>query len=207
MCVDDDGGTLQSEEDGGVSTPPMAGSGARAGSGGSGTAGSRGIDAGGRPGGPADTCSCTANDDDKQGRVHVCTEGQTRAACEDFSCTLGRVDPDHACAHSDIRLCCVMKSRGLVSVLYDDCTQANCEPGFSEQCADFDGQLHSGDCASFGPHSDGSGGGGGCAVAGRNAPAAGDLTGLAFGVLGLLFARFSCRRPATRRRSSSSAAG
>jgi MYXO-CTERM domain-containing protein len=193
MCVDDDGGLViaqPTDDDGGMSMAPMAGSSGRAGSGGSGSGGSGGrgaLDAGTRPGGPADACSCTATDDDKQGRVHVCTEGQTRAACDDFSCTLGRVDLDHACSHDAIQLCCVMKSRGLVSVLYDDCTHPNCKAGFTQQCADFDGTLHDADCESLvsGPsHHDDSGDG--CAV--QSTSASSDLSGIALG-LGLLLVR------------------
>lgn len=195
MCVDDDGGLVIApppDDDAGVSMEPMAGSGGRAGSAASASGGSGGrgvMDAGTRPGGPADSCSCTANDDDpKHGRVHVCTEGQTRAACDDFSCTLGRVDPDHACSRSGVRLCCVMKSRGLVSVLYDDCTQANCSAGFTQQCADFDGTLHDADCESFMRGQSGHDqSGDGCAVASTSASS--DLSGIALGVLGLIVAR------------------
>jgi hypothetical protein len=95
----------------------------------------------------------------------------------------------HACELENLRLCCGMDSRDLVSVLYDDCTHANCEAGFTQQCSDFGGTLHRGDCDALvsGGDGDHDGGGGGCTIASERGPD--DLAGLALGALGLLLAR------------------
>ena len=194
MCEDDgglmcgaDGGEENPDEDAGA--PPASGSGGTSGAGSGGRGGSgSGMDAGGAT--DADACSCRATiDDEKQGRIDVCTQGNTRSACAGFECERGIVR-DQLCSQSDIRLCCVMSDRDLISVLYHDCTHPNCVAGFTQQCADFDGQLRDRDCAQLlaPDNDDDSDEGDGCSVAGR-AGRGGDAIWIAFGALGLLLGR------------------
>jgi hypothetical protein len=167
MCEDDgglvcgeDGGMDPRDEDGGAGTGGSGGTGPSAGMGGK--SGS-GMDAGSDD---ADACSCRATIDDEQGRIDVCTQGNTRSACARFDCERGIVR-DQLCARSDIRLCCVMEDRDLVSVLYNDCTHANCVAGFTQQCHDFNGTLRDRDCEQvlYPDSDDDSDEGDGCSVA------------------------------------------
>lgn len=182
MC-EDDGGT-ETPTDGGMQPGGAGGMSGRAGIGG--TAGRGGSGGGGGSGAQADACSCHARiDDEKQGRIDVCTQGETRPACARFSCERGTVS-DELCPETGVRMCCVMTARGLVSVLYGDCTHPNCVAGFSQQCDDFGGELHGPDCESLVRASDAAdddGEGNGCAVAAG--ARGGDLAAVGLALLAL----------------------
>jgi len=199
VCEDDAG--LVCDEDAGLWEDDAGAAGqagtdamSHAGSGGTGAAGAGAPDIDAGLGSDETQCSCEANISSEQGRIHVCTGGDTRGVCARFSCERGVVRYD-ACKATDIQACCVIPSRGLISVLYDDCTHPNCLSGFTAQCEDFSGTLHGQDCAELIGHSSKShGGGGGCAVATGRAPAtdatrAANDAGAVLSALGLLWLR------------------
>jgi hypothetical protein len=102
-----------------------------------------------------DICSCeTLLDDD--GTLHVCTDSYERAVCATFSCNRG-TERARPCPRRGVHLCCEMPDEGTQSRLYDDCTHPNCESGFRDQCREFGGTIHEGDCdvsRSSEPHGD-----------------------------------------------------
>jgi hypothetical protein len=89
-------------------------------------------------------CSCeTALDSD--GLIHVCTGSFDRDVCRTFGCEEG--SPRSArCPGDSVKLCCTMPARMLYSQLYEDCTHANCESGFTAQCTEFGGTVTPGAC-------------------------------------------------------------
>ena len=133
-CDDDAGGVGVTNPDGGP--VPMAD-----GDAGDAGAGPSTMDGGA---GPRAACSCETDQDD-DGRIHVCTDSFERDICEQFSCDLG-TERNRGCPTREVRLCCEMPARGLQSRLYDDCTHPNCESGFREQCGQFGGDVHAGNC-------------------------------------------------------------
>jgi uncharacterized protein (TIGR03382 family) len=144
-----------------------------------------GMDAGGSPGNTA-ACSCeTAVNSD--GLIHVCTGSFDRDVCRTFDCQEGSVRSAR-CSDQPVRLCCTMPARMLYSQLYEDCTHANCESGFSQQCTEFGGTISVGACQApeLPDDPDTETGDGGCSVGGRPNPAAWSVLALA---LGLLLAR------------------
>jgi hypothetical protein len=105
-----------------------------------------------------DICSCeTVLEDD--GTLHVCTDSYERSVCGAFSCNRG-TERTRPCPSRGVHLCCEMPDQGTQSRLYDDCTHPNCESGFRDQCGEFDGTIHEGDCdvsRSSEPHGDADG--------------------------------------------------
>jgi hypothetical protein len=155
-CEVDAGGACQ-DDDGGVDVPPAdAGSsdGGMSQIDGGSDAGTNQRDGGADPG---VACSCHTDSEAERGqRIHVCTESSELDVCHDFSCERGTVR-SRGCPGDDVQLCCEMPARGLQSYLYADCTHANCESGFREQCREFGGTVSAGACEGL----DGSGGLGG----------------------------------------------
>jgi hypothetical protein len=89
-------------------------------------------------------CSCeTVQDGD--GRLHVCTDSYEREVCAEFSCARG-TERSRPCPSRGVQLCCEMPDQDTQSRLYDDCNHPNCESGFRDQCRDFGGRVHEGDC-------------------------------------------------------------
>jgi hypothetical protein len=89
-------------------------------------------------------CSCETLDE-SDGLLHLCTDSYEREVCEQFSCARGS-ERARACPSRGVQLCCEMPKQGTQSRLYDDCTHPNCESGFRDQCGDFHGTVHEGDC-------------------------------------------------------------
>jgi len=96
------------------------------------------------PGVGGSICSCETLDE-KEGRLHVCTDSYERDVCAQFSCSRG-TERARACPSRGVKLCCELPKQGTQSRLYDDCTHPNCESGFRDQCGDFGGTVHEGDC-------------------------------------------------------------
>jgi hypothetical protein len=153
------------------------------------------------PGVGGGICSCeTVQDDD--GRLHLCTDSYEREVCEQFSCGRG-TERTRGCPSRGVQLCCEMPRQGTQSRLYDDCTHPNCESGFRDQCGDFDGTVHEGDCdvsATSEPAKKDTL----CAVSRPGAPAAGAWWWLAALLAALLMRSLSpaCARPGGRSGSS-----
>jgi hypothetical protein len=202
QCEVDAGGPC-GDDDGGVDVPqPDAGSDAGM------STMDAGSDAGANPdggGGAGVACSCHTESEVERGqRIHVCTESSEVDVCREFSCERGTLR-SRGCPGDDVQLCCEMRARGLQSYLYEDCTHANCESGFREQCREFGGTVTTGACESSG----GSGGLGGsddtdddsmCAVDAPGAHGGAPRAVLVLGALGLLGARLRRRRlPAAAR--------
>jgi hypothetical protein len=183
VCSEDDGGPLSCEDEDAGSAGADAGTGTSAprDGGTTGPAGGSGarFDAGA---GAQAACSCTTNTiEGEYGRIHVCTGSTDPGACRRFECTLGELSHERACSERNVELCCVMRSRDLVSVLYEDCTHPNCRSGFIAQCMDFGGRVRD-ECEVLLDGNDRDGGGW-CAV-GAHADARGAWP-IAFSLLGL----------------------
>jgi MYXO-CTERM domain-containing protein len=199
------------DDDGGVDMPqPDAGSG---------DGGMSEMDAGSdagmgsRDGGtdPGVACSCHTDSEAERGqRIHVCTESDDVDVCRDFTCERGTVR-SRGCPGDDVQLCCEMGARGLQSYLYGDCTHANCESGFREQCREFGGTVTSGACegldgsGGLGGAEDGDDDGGFCAVSTPGSHGGGHGAPLVLGALALIGVRLR-RRPAAAGRSPRPAA-
>jgi hypothetical protein len=164
LCEDDGGVDMEPADagsDAGV-PPPAGGSDGGAGDGGSGVA-----------------CSChTESEADEGQRIHVCTQSFDRDVCREFGCERGTAR-GRSCPAEGVRVCCEMPGRGLQSHLYEDCTHANCESGFREQCREFGGSISQGACE---------GGGGSGSLGGSDDPDDDDAQGCAVSAPGRRFA-------------------